>query len=59
MTRRATAPSQSSAASGVVRPAMPHDELDRWLRERTAVLLQTQLESRAWACGGVWSGGAL
>ena len=25
----------------------------------TTVLLQTQLESRAWACGGVWSGGAL
>lgn len=36
MTRRAAAPSQSSAASGIVRPAMPHDELDRWLRERTA-----------------------
>ena len=36
MTRRAAAPSQSSAASGMVRPAMPHDELDRWLRERTA-----------------------
>ena len=35
MTRRATDPSQSEA-SGMVRPAMPHDELDRWLRERTA-----------------------
>ena len=35
MTRRAAAPSRS-AASGVVRPAMPHDELDRWLRKRTA-----------------------
>ena len=33
MTRRPAAP---AAAPGVVRPAMPLDELDRWLRARTA-----------------------
>ena len=35
MTRRPAAPSPPMAVPGVVRPAMPLDELDRWLRART------------------------